>query len=318
MPPPGERQGGNLMSRALAVKKRVRLNADRLAAALTLLPSIIAVGLFVYGFIAWNTFISFTKWKGVIPNYVLVGLKNYIRLFQDERFQIGLRNMLVFSLVFIAGCMVIGLLLAILLDRQVKGEAFFRNVYLLPMAVSLVVTGVVWRWLLTPGSKETGYVGVNQLFDSIGLGFLKSGWYTDPRIGIIAVGIAAIWQMSGYVMAMYLAGLRCIPEEVREAARMDAASELQMYRYVIIPMLRDVSLSIVLVLGHISLKVFDLVSAMTGPGIGFSTDVPAYFMWDTTFRANRFNQGAAIGTILLVMVAFLIVPYMISNMRSEG
>jgi glucose/mannose transport system permease protein len=137
-------------------------------------------------------------------------------------------------------------------------------------------------------------------------------------LAMISVVLAATWQMSGYTMALYLAGLRSIPDELREAARMDGASELQILRHIILPLLRPITLSAVIILGHISLKIYDLVVAMTGPGIGFSTDVPAYFMWETTFEGNRFARGASIATILLVMVAVLIVPYLRSETRREA
>ena len=155
------------------------------------------------------------------------------------------------------------------------------------------------------------------LLDRAHLGVLKTGWYTDPRIGILAVAVAAIWQMSGYTMALYLAGLRSIPDELREAARVDGAGEWQLYRRVLIPLLQPVTLSAVIILGHISLKIFDLVVAMTGSGPGFSSDVPAYFMFDTTFRGNHFAQGAAIAEILLVLVALLTVPYLVASTRTE-
>jgi len=224
----------------------------------------------------------------------------------------------VFTVLFLISCLIIGFLLAILLDQRIRGEGIFRSIYLFPMSISFIVTGVVWRWLLNPGSAELGSTGINALFDTVGLGFLKTGWYTDPKIGIMAVAIAATWQMSGYTMAMYLAGLRAIPEELREAARVDGASEVQIVRHIILPLLQPITLSAVIVLGHISLKIYDLIVAMTGPGIGFATDVPAYFMWDTTFRGNHFARGAAIAIILLVMVAVLIVPYLTWSIRTEA
>ena len=246
------------------------------------------------------------------------------------------------------GCLVIGLLLAFLLDQRIRAEGLFRGIFLFPMAISFIVTGVAWRWLLNPGSAEMGSSGVNLLFEKVGLGFLKWGWFTDPTIWYItpesgagqflkgiglgglttpSVGIslamtsvvlAAIWQMSGYTMAMYLAGLRAIPDELREAARVDGASEWQVLRHIMLPMLQPITLSAVIILGHISLKIYDLVVAMTGPGPGFATDVPAYFMWDTTFRGNHFSQGAAIAVVLLVMVAVLIIPYLTYSIRTEA
>jgi glucose/mannose transport system permease protein len=268
-------------------------------------------------------------------------------LFAHPRFQIDVRNTIVFTLLFLLACLAIGLLLAVLLDQRIQGEGIFRSIYLFPMAISFIVTGVVWRWLLNPGTPEGGSAGVNLLLENIGLGFLKWGWFTDPtvlyvrpesalgqllqRVGlqalarptfgisvaIISVVLAATWQMSGYTMAMYLAGLRSIPDELREAARVDGASEIDILRYVVLPLLRPITLSAVIILGHISLKIYDLVVAMTGPGIGFSTDVPAYFMWETTFEGNRFARGASIATILLVMVAVLIVPYLRTTTGKE-
>ncbi len=295
-----------------------RLNWERVVSILLLSPAVIATAIFVYGFIGWTAYVSLSKWDKLLPDFTFVGFSNYQKLFANQRFQIDLRNTVVFTLVFLTSCLIIGLVLALLLDQPIRGEGFFRSVYLFPMSISFIVTGVVWRWLLNPGSAELGSTGINALFDMLGLGFLKTGWYTDPKIGIIAVAIAATWQMSGYTMAMYLAGLRAIPKELREAARVDGASETQIVRYIILPLLQPITLSAVIVLGHISLKIYDLVVSMTGPGIGFATDVPAYYMWDTTFRGNHFSRGAAIAVVLLIMVAVLIVPYLIHSTRTEA
>jgi len=294
------------------------LKGERLVTLLLLLPSVIAVAVFVYGFIGWTGYVSLSNWNKLLPDYTFVGFKNFLKLFAHPRFQIDLRNLAVFTALFLTGSLVIGFLLAVLLDRKVKGESIFRTIYLYPMSLSFIVTGVVWRWLMNPGSPQMGSTGINLLLENLGLSFLTSGWYTDPRVGIKAVAIAAIWQMSGYVMAMYLAGLRGIPEELREAARVDGASEFQIYRYVILPLLRPITLGAVIILGHISLKIYDLIVAMTGPGPGFSCDVPAYFMWETTFHANRFAQGAAIAIVLLLMVSLLIVPYLVFSVRREA
>ncbi len=290
---------------------------EQLLSVLLVLPSILALFAFVYGFIGWTGYVSFSNWNRLAPDYTFVGLANYQRLAQNPRFLLTLRNLGVFTGIFVGGSILLGFLLAVLLDRKVKAESFFRTVYLYPLALSFIVTGVVWRWLLNPGSPQMGSTGINRLLEVLGLGFLKSGWYTDPRVGIISVAVAAIWQMSGYVMAMYLAGLRGIPEELREAARVDGASELQIYRYVVLPLLRPITFGALIVLGHISLKIYDLVVSMTGPGPGFSCDVPAYFMWEITFRANRFGQGAGIAIILLLIVSLLIVPYLRLSLRRE-
>lgn len=281
------------------------------------LPSVAAIAVFVYGFVGWTGYVSLTRWNDILPNYAWAGLSAYADLIETFRFRIDMINTAKFTLAFLAGCLGLGFALAALLDRRMRGEPVFRTLFLAPLAISFIVTGVVWRWLLNPGSAQLGSVGLNLLLDRAHLGVLKTGWYTDPRIGILAVALAAIWQLSGYTMALYLAGLRSIPDELREAARVDGAGEWQLYRHILIPLLQPITLSAVIILGHISLKIFDLVVAMTGPGPGFSSDVPAYFMFDTTFRGNHFAQGAAIAEILLALVALLTVPYLIYSMRVE-
>lgn len=296
----------------------MQIKGDKWTPILFITPSIVAVGIFVYGFIGWTGFISLTKWNNVLPDYTLVGFKNYRKLFANMRFQIDLNNTLVFTTIFVISCLVIGLLLAILIDQRIKGEGIFRNLFLLPMAVSFIVSGVIWRWLFNPGSIQMGNIGVNQLFEKVGLNFLICGWYTDPDIGIKAVAIAAIWQFSGYTMALYLAGLRGIPLELREAASIDGADQFQIFYHIILPFLRPITFGAIIILGHISLKIFDLIVAMTGSGPAFSCDVPAFFMYDTTFRGNHFAQGASIAIVLLLLVSLLIIPYLVSTFRKEA
>jgi glucose/mannose transport system permease protein len=301
---------------------------ERWIAFLMLLPSIILLGVFVYGFIGWTTRASLSKWDGVLPDYTWVGLANYRRLFSQAggisatRFSIDLWNTLFFTVFFLLLCVGFGLFLAILLDRGVKGEGIFRTVYLFPMAISFVVTGVVWQWIFAPGTP-TRLRGVNALLNSVGLEALQWKWYTSTEsigpfhVALIPVIIAAAWQMIGYCMAMYLAGLRGIPEELREAARVDGATEVRIYRHIILPILQPITLSALIVLGHTSLKIFDLVYTMTGKGPGFVTDVPGIFMFETTFQGNHYAEGATISIIMLLVVAVVIVPYLIFSLRRE-
>lgn len=290
---------------------------DRIAAMIMVAPSLVLLAVFVYGFIAWSFRVSMSDWQGLIANYDFIGLENFTQLlFQDQRFDIDIRNTAIFSVLFLAGAIVLGLLLAILLDRKLPGERFFRTIYLAPMAVSFIVTGVAWRWLMNPaeGSRRSG---LNLLFDSLGLDFLINQWHTtDPPWGIAYVAIPAVWQMTGFTTALFLAGLRSIPDELREAARVDGANEFQMYRRVILPLLRPALLSAVIILGHISLKVFDLIISMSGKQLAL--DVPAIYMWTTTFDAHNFGRGAAIGVMLLLSVALLVVPYLWYARRQEA
>ena len=204
--------------------------------------------------------------------------------------------------------------MAILLDQNLPGEGFFRNLFIFPMAISFIVTGVVWRWLMNPamGSRMSG---LNLLFQNMGLDFLVNQWYTTPKWGIAAIALAAIWQMSGYMMALYLGGLRSIPEELREAARVDGASEISIYFKIIFPLLSPITLSAMIILGHISLKVFDLIMAVAGKQLPL--DVPAIYMYQITFDGYFYARGAAIGILLLLSVAILIIPYIRFTTKNE-
>lgn len=325
---------------------------ERWAAVLMVLPSIILIAIFVYVFIGWTGFVSVSRWASAAPDYTFVGLTNYERILfgagiETQRFYIDIRNFVGFTFFFLVSCLIIGFGLALLLDSRLRGEHFFRSVFLLPFAISFIVTGVVWRWLLTPGTPELGSTGVNKLFEYIGLGFFKPRWFTDPAVlylhadsgvgaflnqiglnfvtspnfgvsvGTFSIVIAATWQLSGYVMALYLAGIRSIPHELREAARVDGANEYEIVRHIYLPLLTPITLSVVIILSSISLKLYDLTVAMTGVGPGFATDTLAFYMFETTFKATRFGQGAAIAVILLILVSVLIVPYLRYSLRSE-
>jgi glucose/mannose transport system permease protein len=290
-------------------------NKDTVLSVALVAPSILAVAIFIYGFIAWSVRVSLSEWKGLLPNYNWAGFKNYIELFNDPRFQLDIRNTLIFTFIFVAGSLILGLVLAILLDQNLPGEAIFRGLFLFPMAISFIVTGVVWRWLMNPamGDRMSGF---NLLFSKLGLDFLVNAWHTTPDVGIAAIALAAIWQMSGYTMALYLGGLRAVPDEIREAARVDGASEVRIYFDIIFPLLRPITLSAMIILGHISLKVFDLIMAIAGKQ--YPLDVPAIYMYQTTFDGYFYWRGAAISIILLVSVATLIIPYLWFTLRGEA
>jgi glucose/mannose transport system permease protein len=270
--------------------------------------------IFVYGFIAWSVRVSLSKWKGLNADYTWNGIQNYLNLFSDPRFAVDVRNTLIFTGVFVIGSILLGFFLAVMLDQGLKGESFFRSLFLFPMAISYIVTGVVWRWLMNPaaGSRTSGF---NLLFSYLHLDFLQNAWHTTPYWGIAAIALAAIWQMSGYTMALYLAGLRSIPVELREAAQIDGATEFQIYRYIMLPLLSPVTLSALIILGHMSLKVFDLIIAIAGKQLPL--DVPAIYMWQTTFDGLFYGRGAAIGILLLLSVAVLIIPYIRYTLKTE-
>jgi glucose/mannose transport system permease protein len=301
---------------APARRRRPRRDRDRWIALAVVAPSILASAVFVYGFIGWSVRVSLSRWTGLIPDYAFAGLRQYLDLARDPRFAIDVRNTMIFTVLFLTACIALGLFLAILLDQRLRGENIFRSIFLFPMAISFIVTGVAWRWLMN-SATGTRISGLNLLFDQLGLDFLISKWHlTDPPWGIAFIALPAVWQMSGFTMALYLGGLRGISDDLREAARVDGASEFQIYRYILLPLLQPITLSAVIILGHISLKIFDLIVAISQNNIAL--DVPGVYMWRTTFDGLNYGRGAAIGIIMLVTVAVLIIPYLIYSMRSEA
>ncbi len=317
---------------------------------LVLLPSLIAILIFVYGFIGISFYVSISNWRTTKQDLSLRQplFQTYVDLLNLPRFQSDLRNIFVFTVLFIGLSVAIGLGLAILIDHNVKLRfmPLFRNVYLFPYALSFVVTGVVWRWIFNP---ETGVnlffniFGINSVLGQFGIAPLKPGWITDPAVilqvnevlgriipgageisiklgiplALVPVAIAASWQLSGFVMATYLGGMTTISDEIREAARVDGASDWQVYRHIVLPMLKPVTLSVVVVLLHVSLKIFDLVFTMTGTGPGFATDMPAIFVFETMFRATRYNLASAASIVMLILTGLIIVPYLIRTLRAE-
>ncbi len=301
-----------------------------------------AIMVFVYGFIAMSIWVSLSNWGSARMDLSIASepLETYRRLFTMARFQTDLRNALVFTVLFLIISVVVGLTLALLLDQSIFGRSFFRNIFLFPYALSFIVTGVSWRWVFNP---ETG---INLLLDNLGLNLLlgKLGlpefwppWLTTPEVvgdlarwipaleglrtqiglplAMIPVIIAAVWQLSGFAMAMYLAGLSTISHDIREAAQLDGASTWRIYRDIIVPLLKPMTISILIILGHVSLKIFDLIFAMSGPGPGFATDVPGIFVYEQTFRATRYNLGAAASVVMLIMVSVVIVPYLARSLK---
>jgi len=284
---------------------------ERRISMLLLAPSFLLVLLFVYGFISWSGYISMSAWRGLVPDYTFVGLKQYASLLQQPRFIQDLINTGLFTALFLVGNLFFGLLLAVLLDRKLRGETFFRNLFLFPMSISFVVTGTIWVWVFNPSS------GLNVFFSALGFDTSNWLWIVDKRMALFCVVMAAVWQMTGFTMAQYLAGLRGVSDDIREAARIDGASETKIFTHILLPQLLPVTVGAIVILGHISLKIFDLIFVMTGGGPAQRTDVPGIFMFETTFRGDFFARGAAIGIFMLLMVAVLIVPYLVYSHRMD-
>lgn len=272
-------------------------------------PTLVIALVFFYGFVLWTTIISFTN-SSFLPSYELVGFEQYVRLFMNPRWLNAMWNLVIFGVLFIGICMVVGLVMAILLDQNIRAEGAIRTIYLYPMALSFIVTGTVWKWLLNPT------VGIEKFVISLGWDSFIFDWIIDPDMAIYTVVIAGVWQASGFVMAIFLAGLRGIDTSIIKAAQLDGANLFAVYTRIIIPSMRPVFFSAFIMLAHIAIKSFDLVIALTGGGPGNSTDVPAIFMYQFSFQRGQLGIGAASAVIMLMTVLAILVPYLYSELRT--
>lgn len=277
---------------------------------LVLSPSLAVILIFVYGFILFSVYLSFTDSR-LLPSYGWVGWENYSKLWRLSHWETSLTNMGIFALLYIAICTVIGLGLAIFLDQKIRGEGILRPLYLYPMALSFIVTGTAWKWFLDPG------IGLENVMQTWGWESFEFDWIKNREFAIYTVVLAAVWQTSGFVMAMFLAGLRGIDNEILKAAQMDGASNWNLYRRIIIPQLRPAFLSAFVILSHLAIKTFDLVIALTGGGPGRATELPATFMYSYTFTRNQMGIGAASATIMLMTIAAIMIPYLYSELREK-
>jgi len=249
---------------------------------IVLAPTTVVMVVCMYGFIAWTAVLSFTKSR-MLPQWDFVGWDQYERLFNNPRWLVAIDNLGIFTLLFIAISLVLGLVLAIFLDRNIRAEGAIRTIYLYPMAVSFIVTGTAWKWILNPG------LGIEKLVHDFGFTDFEFRWLVESDMAIYTIVIAAVWQSSGFVMAMFLAGLRGVDDNIVKAAEIDGASPARIYWHIILPIMRPVFFSSIIVLTHIAIKSFDLVQALTGGGPGYSSDLPANFMY--TFAFNRAQMG---------------------------
>ncbi len=278
---------------------------------LVLAPSFVAILIFVYGFIGWTAWVSFTKSK-LLPRYDIVGLIQYDRLFVSPRWDVAFSNLFIFGFLFIVISMLLGLLLAILLDQKIRTEGIIRTIYLYPMALSLIVTGTAWKWILNPG------LGLEAMLRSWGWESFSFNWLVDPNMAIYTVVIAGVWQASGFVMALFLAGLRSVDDEIIKAAQVDGIPTWRIYLSIILPSMAAIFLSAFIVLAHLSIKSFDLVIALTGGGPGYATDLPATYMYTMAFSRGDIGQAASSAMIMMAVVFAIIVPYLYSELRAKN
>ena len=291
---------------SLSLRERLQLWLPRLV----LSPSVALVFLFVYGFIIFTLYLSFSDSR-ILPSYGWVGFENYSDLWKLRLWKVSLNNLWVFAALYVSIAIIVGLLLAIFLDQKIRAEGFLRSVYLYPMALSFIVTGTAWKWILDPG------IGLENTMHLWGWESFDFDWIKNRDYAIYTVVIAAVWQSSGFVMAMFLAGLRGIDSEMLKAAQIDGASNFNLYRRIIIPQLGPAFLSAIVILAHLAIKSYDLVVALTDGGPGSATWLPATFMFEYTFTRNSMGIGSAAAVMMLMTIAAIMIPYLYAEMREK-
>ena len=288
---------------------RERLSA--MLPQLVLTPSLVATFVYVFVFCGWTIWISLSN-STLMPDYSLVGFHHYAELWSSRRWSIAYNNLFLFSSLYVVGTMAIGLTLAILIDQRVRVEALWRTIYLYPLAVSFVVTGTVWRWLLSPST------GIESVIRQLGWPMFKFDWLIQREMAIYTVVITGIWQASGFVMALFLAGLRSVDPDLIKAAQIDGANMPRIYRRIILPAIGPIFIAVLVVLLQFAIKTFDLVIALTGGGPGIATTVPAIYVYDLMFQRGQMAQGAAAAIMILLALSLVLVPYTIwTNYRQR-
>ncbi|MCD9146306.1 carbohydrate ABC transporter permease [Pseudophaeobacter flagellatus] len=283
---------------------------ERQIPKMVLAPSFVAILIFVYGFIGWTAWISLTRSK-LLPRYDLHGLIQYKRLLAAPRWDTAMDNLFLFGSLFIGISMLLGLGLAILLDQRIRIEGVLRTIYLYPMALSMIVTGTAWKWIMNPG------LGLEAMVRGWGFDSFRFSWIIDPDMAIYAVVVAGVWQASGFVMALFLAGLRSVDGEIIKAAQVDGIPGWRIYSAIILPSMAPIFLSAFIVLAHLAIKSFDLVVALTGGGPGYATDLPATYMYAMAFSRGDIGQAASSAMVMMAVVFAIVVPYLYSELRAK-
>lgn len=271
---------------------------------LVLAPTVLAMLLYVVFFSLWTLWLSLST-STILPDLTFSGFGEYVSLWKSKRWNVAYQNLFVFGSLYVLGSLLIGTLLAILIDQRVRFEAFWRTVYLYPLAISFIVTGTVWRWIFHPQT------GVELALQDIGWLGAQFDWITDRSMAIHVVVITGIWHASGFAMALILAGLRAVDGDLVKAAQIDGASMARTYRRVILPSIWPIFLAVAVVLLQFAIKTYDLVVALTQGGPGVSTTVPAIVVYDLMFQRGQIAQGAAAAVMILVALAIILIPYML-------
>ncbi|KLK93386.1 sugar ABC transporter permease [Microvirga vignae] len=299
----------NLAASRTTARSRIR---KRLPAAFALLPTALVVLVVYIGCMLWTVRLSFTS-STLLPKLDWVGLAQYSRLFANDRFLTSVENIAIFGVLFISGCLILGFLLAVFIDQNVRGEGVFRTVFLYPYAMSFVVTGVAWQWFLNPG------LGLQKLVRDLGFPNFTFDWIVNQDMAIYTIVIAGLWHGAGLTMAILLAGLRGVDEDLWKAAKVDGIPTWRVYVSIVLPLLRPMVITATVLLTTGVVKLYDLVVAMTLGGPGIATEVPAKFVMDHLFERNNIALGTATATIMLIAVVSVLAPWVYARyVRPQG
>ncbi|MGD9507522.1 MAG: carbohydrate ABC transporter permease [Geminicoccaceae bacterium] len=288
---------------AAAARSRPRRRVRHPAACLALLPAATIVVVAYLGCMLWTARLSFTSSK-LLPKLDFVGLAQYQRLLENERFLVSVQNIAVFGVLYLAGALVLGFLLAVLIDQRVRAEGSFRTIFLFPYSMSFVVTGLAWQWFLNPT------LGLQKLVRDLGFQSFTFDWIVNQRMVVYTLVIAGLWHAGGLVMAILLAGLRGIDADLWKAARVDGIPPWRVYLSIVLPLLRPMIVTVVVLLSVQVARLYDLVVAMTRGGPGIASEVPAKFVMDHLFERNNIGLAtAAATTMMLVTVLCVLAPW---------
>jgi len=289
-------------------KRPRRLN---LALHVALLPLAIISLLAYVGSVLWSIRISFSSSR-LFPRNDWVGFTQYERLFETERWIVSLNHLGILALVYILGVLVLGTLMAIFIDQQVRGESWFRTIFLYPYAMSFVVTGLIWQWLFNPG------LGLQNAFRQMGWTSFTLDWTVRPDMVLYAIGLAMVWQGSGTTMAILLAALRGVDEEQWKAARLDGVSKPRYYMSIVLPQLSPAYATAFVLLAVALVRTFDVVVVMTSGGPGDASEVPAKFIIDHLFGRNNIGLASAASVVMLSTVFAVLAPLLYWRSRVQA
>jgi len=264
-------------------------------------PILISCG-YVLVFSAWTVWLSFTR-STLMPDYSWADWHNYSAMLATRNWQIAYTNLFIYGTCFVLFTMAAGLLLAVLIDQRIRGENIYRAIFLYPLAVSFVVTGTVWGWLLNPS------IGIQKLMHDLGWASFRFEWLIDRDMAIYTVVIAGVWQASGFAMALLLAGLRSVDADLLKAAQIDGAGPLRTYLRVVFPTIGPIFVAVLVMLLQFAIKTYDLVVALTAGGPGLASTLPTVVVYDFMFQRSELAKGSAAAVMLLGSLAFVLVPY---------